>query len=162
MTRLTLAAFSLATPRARRLLPRAIRCKTGSGCGPDHQHHHQHHQRLPLQLPAKLVGLVRDGAPPQIAGLGGALELCAASRQSQDLGSVQREQSKYPRPFLGWTRSVVARRRFHAERQPPVPVWRHLSAQLGLHQRNDSGGTINAFPVYSLGNGTNGSGLRAI
>jgi len=29
------------------------------------------------------------------------------------------------------------------------------------HQRNDSGGTINAYPVYSLGNGTNGSGLGA-
>jgi hypothetical protein len=27
------------------------------------------------------------------------------------------------------------------------------------HQRNDSGGTINAFPVYSLGNGTTGSGV---
>src|SRR5208282_5809429 len=25
------------------------------------------------------------------------------------------------------------------------------------HQRNDSGGTINAFPVYSLGNGSQGS-----
>ena len=25
------------------------------------------------------------------------------------------------------------------------------------HQRNDSGGTINAFPVYSLGDNTNGS-----
>ena len=30
------------------------------------------------------------------------------------------------------------------------------------HQRNDSGGTINAFPVYSLGNGTNGSVLGAV
>src|ERR1700685_2115918 len=29
------------------------------------------------------------------------------------------------------------------------------------HQRNDSGGTINAFPVYELGNTTNGSGMGA-
>ena len=30
------------------------------------------------------------------------------------------------------------------------------------HQRNDSGGTINAFPVYELGNTTNGSGMGAL
>ena len=39
-----------------------------------YQHHHQPDQRLPLQLPAQLVGPCFPGRPPASAGLGGALE----------------------------------------------------------------------------------------
>ena len=72
--------------------------------------------------------------PPQIAGLGGALEplgeLSAGARLRAH--SLQREHPKRPHALLGWPRHHASRRRQHAERESPLPVRWHLSAQLGL------------------------------
>ena len=51
--------------------------------GVDHQHHLQHHQRHPLQLPAQLVAWERTGDPPQMPGLGGALEIVSGQTPGQ-------------------------------------------------------------------------------
>jgi len=64
-----------------------------------------------------------------------------------------------PPAFLGWARS-------DARDDISTLKGNHLFQFGGTyqhnwdyHQRNDSGGTINAFPVYSLGNGLSGSGV---
>ena len=75
----------------------------------------------------------RQGDTPQTSTLGGALEILAAKPPANTgFGALQRKHAEHPQPNLGWARSDVSRRRFHVERQPPVPVWRYLSAQLGL------------------------------
>ena len=98
----------------------------------DHQYHQQHHQRFSLQLPAELVGLgvKRSSA----AGFRAGWRARIGWRPVANPGSrsIQHKQSANPPPFLGWERQHVSRRSFHAERQPPVPVWRHLSAQFQL------------------------------
>jgi hypothetical protein len=99
----------------------------------------------------------RNGAPPQISGLGGALEIMSGQSQSQDLA-----------PFNSNNQNIRARfwdghdQMFRDDLS--MLKGNHLF-QLGgtyqhnwdWHQRNDSGGTINAYPVYSLGDGTHGS-----
>jgi hypothetical protein len=102
----------------------------------------------------------RSGAPPQIAGLGGALEIMAGQSQTQDLA-----------PFNSNNQNIRARfwdghdQMFRDDIS--MLKGNHLFQFGGTyqhnwdwHQRNDSGGTINAYPVYSLGNGPSGSKLN--
>jgi hypothetical protein len=101
----------------------------------------------------------RNGAPPQVAGLGGALELDSGQSATQDLGPFNVNNQQIRRRF--WDghdqmfRDDVSKLRGNHLFQFGG-TYQH---NWDFHQRNDSGGTINAFPVYSLGNGTNGSGV---
>jgi hypothetical protein len=99
----------------------------------------------------------RTGGPPQIAGLGGALELDGGQTQTQDLGPYNVNNQQIRRRFWDGHDQML---------RDDISILKgnHLFQFGGTyqhnwdyHQRNDSGGTINAFPVYSLGNGTNGS-----
>jgi hypothetical protein len=103
----------------------------------------------------------RNGAPPQIAGLGGALELDAGQSQTQDLGPFNVNNQQIRRRFWDGHDNMF-------RDDLSLLKGNHLFAFGGTyqhnwdyHQRNDSGGTINAFPVYSLGNSTTGAGLDA-
>jgi hypothetical protein len=99
----------------------------------------------------------RAGAPPQIAGLGGALEIMSGQSATQDLAPFNSNNQQIRRRFWdGHDQSI----------RDDISLLKgnHLFAFGGTylhnwdyHQRNDSGGTINAFPVYSLGDGATGS-----
>ncbi len=162
MIKSTSAASSPATPWALRLPQSRGPLQACTGSGLDHQHHHQHHQRLPLQLPAELVGL---GAATELRrrspGWAAPLKSWRQPVGEQQDWALQRQHSEHPRPLLGRPRSDVPRRHFHAERQPPVPVWRHLSAQLGLPSAQRQRRRHQLPPVYELGNGTHGSELAS-
>jgi hypothetical protein len=101
----------------------------------------------------------RAGAPPQIAGLTGALEIDSGqgSGQNQDLGPYNVNNQQVRRRFWDGFDNMI---------RDDLSVLRgnHLFGVGGIfqhnfdyHSRNDSGGFINAYPVYSLGNGTQGS-----
>lgn len=95
----------------------------------------------------------RVGAPPEVPGLGGALELMAGQSETQDLSPFNTDNQNIRRRFWdGHDQSL--------RDDLSLLKGNHLFAFGGTylhnfdyHQRNDSGGTINAFPVYSLGDG---------
>jgi len=99
----------------------------------------------------------RTGAPPQIAGLGGALEIMAGQSATQDLAPFNTNNQQIRARFWDGHDQMF-------RDDLSILKGNHLF-QLGgtyqhnwdWHQRNDSGGTINAYPVYSLGDGTHGS-----
>ena len=105
----------------------------------------------------------RAGAPPQIPGLNGALEIDSgqSSGQSEDLGPYNVNNQQIRRRFWDGRDNMI---------RDDVSVLKgnHLFAFGGTfqhnfdyHSRNDSGGFINAYPVYSLGDGTLGSSLSS-
>jgi len=109
----------------------------------------------------------RSGGPPQIPGLGGALEL--DSGQTSDNSGVNGEDLG---PYNLNNQSI--RERFwdgmdNMFRDDVSQLHGNHLFQFGgtyqhnfnFHQRNDSGGAINAYPVYSLGDGSNGSLLSS-
>ena len=119
---------------------------------PDHQHHKQPDQRLPLQLPAQFWQWGDNNAPPQISGLGGALE---------PIG----ENATYAlTPFNVNTQNIRTRfwdgqDNFFSDNLSLLKG-NHL-LQFGgqfqhnynYHQRSDNGGGINFTPTYQLGDG---------
>ena len=105
----------------------------------------------------------RAGAPPQIAGLGGALEIDSGQSlgQSEDLGPFNVNNQQIRRRFWDGRDNMI---------RDDVSILKgnHLFGFGGTfqhnfdyHSRNDSGGFINAYPVYSLGNGSLGSMLSS-
>jgi hypothetical protein len=107
----------------------------------------------------------RAGAPPQIAGLGGALELdsgqgtCGSTCQELDPFNTDNQQIR--RRFWDGHDQMLRDDLSMLKGNHLFQFGGAYQHNWDYHQRNDSGGTINAFPVYSLGNGTNGSGLSA-
>jgi hypothetical protein len=101
----------------------------------------------------------RNGAPPQIAGLGGALELDAGQSATQDLGPFNVNNQQIRRRFWDGHDQMVRDDISTLKGNHLFQFGGTYQHNWDYHQRNDSGGTINAFPVYSLGNGSTGSGL---
>jgi hypothetical protein len=101
----------------------------------------------------------RTGAPPQIAGLGGALEFDGGQTQTQDLGPFNVNNQQIRRRFWDGHDNMFRDDISMLKGSHLFQFGGTYQHNWDYHQRNDSGGTINAFPVYSLGNGTNGSGL---
>ena len=101
----------------------------------------------------------RTGAPPQIAGLGGALELDGGQTQTQDLGPFNVNNQQIRRRFWDGHDQMLRDDLSMLKGNHLFQFGGSYAHNWDYHQRNDSGGTINAFPVYSLGNGTNGSGV---
>ncbi|MFZ1167876.1 MAG: carboxypeptidase-like regulatory domain-containing protein [Candidatus Sulfotelmatobacter sp.] len=107
----------------------------------------------------------RGGAPPQIAGLGGALELDAGQATCgstcQELGPFNVDNQQIRRRFWDGHDQMLRDDISMLKGNHLFQFGGTYQHNWDYHQRNDSGGTINAFPVYSLGNGTNGSELSA-
>jgi hypothetical protein len=103
----------------------------------------------------------RNGAPPQIAGLGGALELDAGQSQTQDLGPFNVNNQQIRQRFWDGHDQMFRDDLSMLKGNHLFQFGGTYQHNWDFHQRNDSGGTINAYPVYSLGNGTSGSGLGA-
>ncbi len=101
----------------------------------------------------------RNGAPPQVAGLGGALELDAGQSATQDLGPFNVNNQQIRRRFWDGHDQMFRDDLSMLKGNHLFQFGGAYQHNWDYHQRNDSGGTINAFPVYSLGNGTTGSGM---
>jgi hypothetical protein len=99
----------------------------------------------------------RAGAPPQIAGLGGALELDGGQTPTQDLGPFNVNNQQIRRRFWDGHDQMFRDDISMLKGNHLFQFGGTYQHNWDYHQRNDSGGTINAFPVYSLGNGSNGS-----
>ena len=103
----------------------------------------------------------RSPATPQVAGLGGAIEIMSGQSQTQDLGPFNSDNQHIRTRFWDGHDQML---------RDDLSVLRgnHLF-QLGgtyqhnwdWHQRNDSGGSINTQPVYGVGDGTTGSLLSS-
>jgi hypothetical protein len=104
----------------------------------------------------------RNGAPPQIAGLGGALELDAGQSATQDLGPFNVNNQQIRRRFWDGHDQMFRDDLSMLKGNHLFQLGGTYQHNWDYHQRNDSGGTINAFPVYSLGNATTGAGVGDI
>lgn len=103
----------------------------------------------------------RAGAPPQVAGLGGALELDAGQSQTQDLAPFNSDNQHIRRRFWDGADNMIRDDVSMLKGNHLFQFGGTYQHNFNWHQRNDSGGTINAFPVYSLGDGTTGSLLAS-
>ncbi len=102
----------------------------------------------------------RGGAPPQIAGLGGALEIMAGQSETQDLSPFNSNNQQIRRRFWDGHDQMIRDDVSNLHGNHLIQFGGMYQHNFDYHQRNDSGGTINAYPVYSLGDGTHG-GLTA-
>ncbi|MFZ0762174.1 MAG: carboxypeptidase-like regulatory domain-containing protein, partial [Candidatus Sulfotelmatobacter sp.] len=99
----------------------------------------------------------RYGAPPQLPGLGGALELMAGQSEDEDLTPLNSDNQNIRRRFWDGHDQMIRDDLSLLKGNHLFQFGGTYQHNFDYHQRNDSGGTINAFPVYSLGDGTHGS-----
>ncbi|MFY9910765.1 MAG: carboxypeptidase-like regulatory domain-containing protein, partial [Candidatus Sulfotelmatobacter sp.] len=104
----------------------------------------------------------RAGAPPQVPGLGGALGLDDAQSETQDLGPFNVDNQNIRRRFWDGHDNMIRDDISMLKGNHLFQFGGTYQHNWNYHQRNDSGGTINAFPVYELGNTTNGSGMGTL
>jgi hypothetical protein len=106
---------------------------------------------------------LRQGDTPQVAGLGGALEIMSGQTQGadNDLGpynvNTQQTRTRYWDGHDQMVRDDVSNLRGNHLLQFGGTFQRNWNQ----HQRTDNGGGINYAPVYSLGVGLSGSGLAS-
>ena len=99
----------------------------------------------------------RTGAPPQVAGLGGALEIMAGQSASQDLTPYNTNNQQIRARFWDGHDQMFRDDLSMLKGNHLFMLGGTYQHNWDWHQRNDSGGTINAYPVYSLGDGSHGS-----
>ncbi len=103
----------------------------------------------------------RAGGPPQLSSLGGALEIesgqgtCGQTCQELDPYNVDNQQIR--RRFWDGHDNMIRDDVSMLKGNHLFQWGGTYQHNFDYHQRNDSGGTINAFPVYSLGDNTLGS-----
>ncbi|MGB6802702.1 MAG: hypothetical protein WBE31_10560, partial [Candidatus Sulfotelmatobacter sp.] len=106
---------------------------------------------------------IRQGDTPQLAGLGGALEIMSGQElgEASDLGpydvDTQNTRTRYWDGHDQLVRDDISNLKGNHLLQFGV-TYQHNWNQ---HQRTDNGGGINYAPVYSLGIGNSGSGLAS-
>jgi len=99
----------------------------------------------------------RTGAPPQISGLGGALEIMSGQSQTQDLSPFNSNNQQIRSRFWDGHDQMVRDDLSMLKGNHLFQIGGTYDHNWDYHQRNDSGGTINAYPVYSLGDGSHGA-----
>ncbi|HEY4764081.1 MAG TPA: carboxypeptidase-like regulatory domain-containing protein [Candidatus Sulfotelmatobacter sp.] len=102
----------------------------------------------------------RNGAPPQIPGLGGALEIMAGQSETQDLSPFNSDNQNIRARFWDGHDQMFRDDLSMLKGNHLFQLGGTYQHNWDYHQRNDSGGTINAYPVYSLGDGAHGSLLN--
>jgi Carboxypeptidase regulatory-like domain len=95
----------------------------------------------------------RNGAPPQVSGLGGALEIMAGQNQTQDLSPFNSNNQDIRARFWDGHDNMFRDDLSLLKGNHLFQFGGTYQHNFDYHQRNDSGGTINAYPVYSLGDG---------
>jgi hypothetical protein len=103
----------------------------------------------------------RGGAPPQIAGLGGALEVMGGQTKTQDLAPFNSNNQQIRERFWDGHDQTLRDDISMLKGNHLFQFGGTYTHNFDYHQRNDSGGTINAYPVYSLGDGTHGGLVSA-
>ncbi|MGO9126167.1 MAG: carboxypeptidase regulatory-like domain-containing protein, partial [Terriglobales bacterium] len=101
------------------------------------------------------------GAPPQLPGLGGALELDAGQSATQDLAPFNSNNQQIRQRFWDGNDNMIRDDVSQLHGNHLFQFGGTYQHNFNFHQRNDSGGAINAYPVYSLGDATNGSLLSS-
>jgi len=101
------------------------------------------------------------GAPAQLPGLGGALELDAGQSATQDLAPFNSNNQQIRQRFWDGHDNMFRDDVSMLHGNHLFQFGATYQHNFNYHQRNDSGGAINAYPVYSLGDGTNGSLLSS-
>jgi hypothetical protein len=99
----------------------------------------------------------RSGAPPQLAGLGGALEMMGGQTQTQDLAPFNSNNQQIRSRFWDGHDQMIRDDISMLKGNHLFQFGGTYQHNFDYHQRDDSGGTINAYPVYSLGDGTHGA-----
>jgi hypothetical protein len=99
----------------------------------------------------------RNGAPPQVAGMGGAIEIEGGQSQTQDLAPFNSDNQHIRRRFWDGHDQMFRDDLSLLHGNHLFQFGGTYQHNWDYHQRNDSGGNINAFPVYSLGFGTSGA-----
>lgn len=96
----------------------------------------------------------RAGAPPQVSGMGGAVEIMAGQNQTQDLAPFNSNNQQIRRRFWDGHDQMVRDDLSMLHGNHLFQFGGYYQHNFDYHQRNDSGGAINAYPVYSLGDGS--------
>jgi hypothetical protein len=96
----------------------------------------------------------RNGAPPQVAGLGGALEIMSGQNATQDLGPFNVNNQQIRRRFWDGHDQMIRDDLSMLHGNHLFQFGGYFQHNWDYHQRNDNGQGINAYPVYSLGAGT--------
>lgn len=99
----------------------------------------------------------RAGAPPQLAGLGAAVEIMSGQSQTQDLGPYNVNNQNIRQRFWDGHDQMFRDDLSLLKGNHLFQFGGYFQHNFDYHQRNDSGGTINAYPVYSIGDGSSGS-----
>ena len=99
----------------------------------------------------------RNGAPPQVAGMGAAVEIMSGQSATQDLTPFNTNNQQIRRRFWDGHDQMFRDDLSMLKGNHLFQFGGTYQRNWDYHQRNDSGGTINAFPVYSLGDNTHGA-----
>lgn len=102
----------------------------------------------------------RTGAPPQVPGLGGAVEIMAGQSETQDLTPYNTNNQQIRARFWDGSDNMYRDDLSMLKGNHLFQFGGTYQHNFDYHERNDSGGTINAYPVYSLGDNTHGALLN--
>jgi hypothetical protein len=103
----------------------------------------------------------RHPATPQVTGLGGAIEVMSGQSQTQDLGPFNSNNQQIRTRFWDGHDQMLRDDLSWLKGNHLFQLGGTYTHNFDWHQRNDSGGAINAQPVYGVGDGTNGSLLSS-
>jgi len=103
----------------------------------------------------------RNPATPQVAGLGGAIEIMSGQSQTQDLGPFNSNNQQIRTRFWDGHDQMLRDDLSILHGNHLFQLGGTYTHNFDWHQRNDSGGAINAQPVYGVGDGTIGSLLSS-
>ena len=103
----------------------------------------------------------RNPATPQVQGLGGAIEIMSGQSQTQDLGPFNSNNQQIRTRFWDGHDQMLRDDLSWLKGNHLFQLGGTYTHNFDWHQRNDSGGAINAQPVYGVGDGTNGSLLAS-
>jgi hypothetical protein len=95
-----------------------------------------------------------------VAGLGGSIEIFSGQSQTQDLAPFNSNNQQIRTRFWDGHDQMLRDDLSVLKGNHLFQLGGQYQRNWDWHQRNDSGGSINAQPVYGVGNGTVGSGLK--
>jgi hypothetical protein len=103
----------------------------------------------------------RHADTPQVPGLGGAIEIESGQSATQDLGPYNSNNQQTRTRFWDGHDQMLRDDLSSLHGNHLFQIGGTYQHNWDWHQRNDSGGAINAQPVYGVGDGTNGSLLSS-
>jgi hypothetical protein len=107
------------------------------------------------------VVLVASGCSATDRWAGGALEIDSGQSQTQDLSPFNSNNQQIRTRFWDGHDNMIRDDLSMLKGNHLFQIGGIYQHNFDYHQRDDSGGAINAYPVYSLGNGTSGSMLSS-